>query len=447
MRYSKPLFLKEAREYNSHLKIEEEEKSGKRCKKIVWDDEDNESFGRVVYAKQLLMESGIVFIPSSSSENGLYGYCRLDRQTCPKCNKGCTEVINLDFVRCIIESRLSKYTFNDREISPLFVVSSIADLLLNMRDDVNLSSSERCDTSEWDAIIRQRKFLRRMLSPLVGYCKHCDYLIGCLTASLVDVLLRVQSFQPHVLYALLETLKTISNCIRLDDEDFSTLKEDIFYRITRHIERVTCITRDSVKMVWTSFCGSSALPRFAITGEGLMHEVKKNGLQDSDMELDHVSRKLLPLSPSNDILQTFLRLTDGQKVLTDRLSHHSSRYDRILLRAVRMKMLQQLLLEPGGKLKPSVGDSPTTTRQSIAASIVNNVECRKSLLMRIRHARSAAEKHRNLRSDQLKEQEHLEMILSSCDKGEEDVAEERCVGFRFYVAPYFCCFRESDLAV
>jgi hypothetical protein len=454
IRYSKPLFLKEAQLYDDNKReLENELRGTKRLRKSY--DDDEEEVSRFVTAKHLLEESGIVLQPlmTTVADRGKR-LCQFQRHGCPRCNI-CNSEATPQTVRKVIESTFFKYkngTTNDGSTTS-FAISSIGDLLLNFRDDVD-TVQNNYGNKKWDGTMRQRLFLRRMLSPLVEYCLHCDDIIGFVDASLVDILLRVKSFQPHVLSALILSFRSLTNCSLLleDTEDYSTiLIKDLIDLITSHIERLTSITCDSVLMVWRS--DNSDTSPLITSGEELMKQIKNEQWwkPDSVDMMNHSKKASYSSFCDNSIIEIFHRLKNlskenDQQVVMTRLSHQPPIRDRTLLRSVRMQILQQSLLDQDDNNRFRAGGNDSFLNKEKTAGFT--LDYKKFILMRIKQARSAAEKRISLWSD-VDEQLHPKMRISRISSGNlvsnmlvDNIAEERCV----VNVPHFFMFTKANYA-
>lgn len=452
IRYSKPLFLKEAQLYEDNKRELENELRGTKRLRKSYDDEEEEVC-RFVTAKHLLEESGIVLQPLMTRSAGRgKRLCQFQRQGCPRCNV-CNCEATPQTVNKAIESTLFKYknaTTKDGSTAS-FAVSSIGDLLLNFRDDIDTVQNKYGNKS-WDGTIRQRQFLHRMLSPLVGYCLHCEDIIGVVGASLVDILLHVKPFQPHVLSALILSFRSLTNCSILltDTEDYSTiLIQDLIDLITDHIERLASITCDSVLMVWRS--DNSDTSPLITSGKELMEQIKNERWwkPDSVEMMNHSERASYSSFCDNSIIKIFHRLKNlskenEQQVILTRLSHQPPIRDRTLLRSVRMQILQQSLLDQDDNNRFLVGRNNNFLNKGKATGFI--LGYKNSILMRIKQARSAAEKRISLLSD-VDEQRHPKMRLSRISGGNlvsntliDNIAEERCVAN----VPHFFNFTKAN---
>lgn len=443
-RYSKPLFLREAHMY---AKIQQEIENGLRGTKRtrMSYEEEEEELCRFVTAKQLLEDSGVVLQPAvitttTNHQNDLR--CQFQTQGCPRCKNFRTEDIYLH-ARKAIESTFNKYyrSCTNAEVgtSSFFSLSSLGDLLLNCRDDIS-TIQNLCENLNSDRKMRQRIFLRRMLSPMVGYCLHCEdtYDKNVGGATLVDVLLQVRPFQPHILGALIQSFRILSDCRSHTENrgDFTSLQvNDLFDLITRHIEKLTCLTCDSIKMVYRSdgVTDSSLMTN----GKKIMEQIKEEPWWQSEaMDMKNNRSKSYSAAPLCDksILKIFHQLNkrrkeNGDQNILERLSHEPSSLDRSLLRSVRMQVLEQSLADVEQKSRYIVSSDDDIHEKVRTTTAI--LKYKKDFLAKIRKARSAVEKRICLWSD---EDELLQPTMRSSRISRDSlflkrdqVAEERCV--------------------
>jgi hypothetical protein len=444
-RYSKPLFLREARIYAN---IQEELEHGLRATKRLRmsnDDEEEEVCCRIVSPKQLLQESGVVFQPAvniTTTDNQNDFSCQFLIQGCPRCKIFFTEDIQLIALKAI-ESTFCKYyrgyTNADVGTTSLFALSSLGDLLLNCRDDIDTMQNFH-ESLNWDGTTRQRIFLQRMLSPMVGYCLHCKDTFGksVSCATLVDVLLQVKPIQPHILGALIQSLRILIACsLHIENKgDFTSLQiNDLIDLITSHIERLTYITCDSIKMVFR--CDNVNDAPHITNGKELMEQIKKESwweIEASDMMTTR--SKASGASFCDKSIRKIYhhlnrgRIENGDQDIIERLSHQPPIRHRRLLRSVRLQVLEQSLTDVEHKSRYLINNDENIHEKLQTATAI--LRYKKSFLTRIQKARSAAEKRICFWSEE-DDMIQPKMRSSRISSGSslflkrDQVAQERCV--------------------